>query len=62
MRIVELCRQYEIYDPVNFKFRHVKDWDIRKCHGTFGFATADVPKVFDWGYDMNEYVNKKCGK
>lgn len=56
----DVCRQYEIYDFVNFKFKHVKDWPLNKCNGVFGFSTPDVPMIFDWGYDMQEYVQKKC--
>lgn len=61
-RLVEMCRQYDIYDPENFKFRHVRDWPLVKCHGVFGFSTSDAPKIFDWAEDMQDHVKKECSK
>lgn len=61
-RLVEMCRQYEIYDFENFKFKHVRDWPLVKCHGKFGFATEDIPMIFEWGYDMQKHAEKECKK
>lgn len=57
-----VCGQYEIIDPKRLQVKHIKDWDLTKCDGVFGFSTEDTPKVLDWCSDLIVLAEKNCQK
>lgn len=53
----KVCGQYKITDPEHFKYEYVKDIP---CPAIFGFTSKDIPKVLDWGQDMQDYARQHC--
>ena len=55
-----VCAEYQITDPENFKFKHVRDMPQAECPSMFGFATQDVPKIMSYMQDMRILVRQRC--
>lgn len=56
----QVCGEYLITDPENFKFQHVKDYALKDCPAIFGFSSSDVPNVIDWAKDAKTFVKERC--
>lgn len=57
------CGEYKVRENIksakDIKFDPVKDHDIRKCVGSFGFKNEDFPKVLDWMTATEKYYKDK---
>ena len=56
----KVCGEYKITDAKNLKFKWVRDIPFEQCPSTFGFTSADIPKVLNWAQDAQSYVEKNC--
>ena len=55
-----ICGKYEIVNTKEMKVSHVGDFDLKTCHGVFGFSSKDMPKIMDWSADIQKYVDQRC--
>lgn len=56
----QVCGEYKIVDPENFKFQYVRDYPLAKCPAIFGFNSTDVAPVLDWLKDSKDYIRNHC--